>query len=163
MLRIITIVILILGSSLNSCNKARISMSSQNETPDNTDTDKSIDAVSSPATEVVASDSPFPKQWPQCWLSQRLAVKTSFRVAGSHTPMGTPATYTRSDGRQEFKSTSYNPTTTGNCILNWFDDDTGNTDEPWVALFKQKFPNYRAVVTCTASPTPRLHVRRNLS
>ena len=148
MLHITTIAILILSASLSGCNKARITMSSQDEPSKQ---NKSIDA-SSPPEEITTTDSSIPKQWPRCWLSDRLAVKTAFDVAGSRGSTRGSPTYVKSDGRQEFKSTSYNPTTSGNCILNWFDQN--HSQEPWVALFKQKFTRYRGLITCSASPTP---------
>lgn len=151
MLHIITAVVLILGPSLSGCNKTKIAMSSQEDNSPDTRTRKSVDAIS-PPNEIVATGSPSPKQWPRCWLSNRLSAKTAFNIGGSRN--GTPGspTYTSSDGRQKFQSTSYNPTTSGDCILNWFDQDY--SQEPWVALFKQRYPNYRAVITCRAHSTP---------
>ena len=145
------IALLVLAIFFVGCNKRPASLSNQ-ETEDSTD-GRSIDVGEvSPPEEISVTTIPAPKQWPKCWLSYRLSIMTSFRIAGSRGDTWVAPTYTQEDGRQEFRGEAKNPTTSGKCTINWFAQDYSK--EPWVALFKQEFPSYRAVISCAADTTP---------
>ena len=92
---------------------------------------------------------PAPKEWPACWLSSRLSsTEAVVKERDSN--------FTEKAGRQEFRGTSANPITSGDCIFNWFGQD--NPKEPWVELIEQRLANslytYDSIVTCTADSTP---------
>lgn len=147
MLHTTNIALLLLMAVLGSCNKSSIALSSQEGKK------KKLDAKGVTPPEKISVDAlSVPKQWPKCWLSYRLSVMTSFRTAGNRGDKWVAPTYTQEDGRQEFPGQSKNPTTSGNCVLNWFAQDY--SQEPWVGLFKQEFSQYEAVVSCTAKQSP---------
>ena len=148
------ITILALSFFSSSCNKRTASLSSQDPVAAQDEKGNTIDAEGTLPTEegIVAEGIAAPKKWPKCWLSYRLSVLTSFHIAGNRGNTWTDPTYTQEDGRQEFQGNSKNPTASGNCILNWFDQDYSK--EPWVALFKKEFPRYNAVISCSAQSTP---------
>ena len=151
MLRTTYIALLVLATFCGGCNKRSVALSYRDT--EETQDGKGIDAEGvSPPAEITAEGIPAPKQWPKCWLSYRLSIMTSFRTAGSRGDTWVAPTYTQEDGRQEFPGAAKNPTTSGNCVLNWFAQDY--SQEPWVALFKQEFSQYEAVVSCTAASTP---------
>ena len=145
------IALLVLATFGGSCNKQSVSLS--NRDTEETQDGNGIDAeVVSPPEEITVETVSAPTQWPKCWLSYRLSIMTSFHIAGSRGDTWVESKHTPEAGRHEFKGESKNPTTSGKCTLNWFAQDYSK--EPWVALFKQEFPNYRAVISCTATPTP---------
>ncbi len=153
MLRTIYAAILVLATILGGCNKRSVTLSNQDAEKSQDEKSRGIDAEGVTSPEKVSAEAmAAPKRWPQCWLSYRLSVVASFYTAGSRGDSWVDPTYTEGDGRQEFQGKSYNPSVSGNCVLNWFAQDYSK--EPWVALFKQKFPSYAAVVSCTATSTP---------
>ena len=149
----LTAIVSILFALLGSCNEERFVMSAEaEEVQKNTG-----DAISEPTPtptplQVTSEENPAPKQWPQCWLSARLSTMTAFRITGFGGNTRQDPLYESSGGRQEFKSTSYNPTTDGNCVLNWYGQD--NSKEPWVSQLETKAPNMHAALTCIADKTP---------
>jgi len=153
MLRTIYITIAVLAVICTSCSKQSVRLSNQGteEAQDETRGGAEAEGVT-PPVEITATPM-APKHWPQCWLSFRLSVMTAFHIVGNRGDTWVAPTYTQADGRQEFQGESKNPTTRGECVLNWFAQDYSK--EPWVELFKQEFsPRYKAVIGCAASPTP---------
>ena len=152
MLRTTThIAMLVLVAFGSSCNKRTAVFSDRDL--GTTETGRGDDAEGTkPPGEVTVEPIAAPSKWPKCWLSFRLSTATSFHLAGARHDTWVTATYQESDGRQELKGTAKNPAVEGDCVLNWFAQD--HSQEPWVALFKQEFPRYQAVVTCTTPSTP---------
>ena len=153
MLRTIYIAIAVLAVICTSCNKQSVGLSNRDTEEAHDEKRKELGAEGVTPSPKITVTTLGPKHWPQCWLSFRLSVMTAFHIAGHRddAPMVAP-TYTLAEGRQKFQGESKNPTTSGDCVINWFGQD--NPDEPWVELFKQEFPRYAAVISCKASPTP---------
>ena len=74
-----------------------------------------------------------PGGWPRCWLSSRLSAAQAAVVAGEKPTGGWNENFLYPKGqRHEFRGTLKNPNAEGKCTLNWFGDDAGNTNEPWI-------------------------------
>ena len=109
-----------------------------------------------------------PGGWPDCWLSSRLSAVQAALVAGEVDEGNWSGSFKFPEGtRHEYEGEIQNPHTKGTCTLNWFGDDAGNANEPWINKqssdptqqgMQQKYPSgYTAAVTCTAAPTPQCH------
>ena len=132
---------------LGSCANETASLSTSVETSKETQDATAATTKSGTTTAPIETDTiPAPKEWPKCWLSARLSSIEAIVKKRN-------ATYARKEGRQEFRGKSANPITAGDCVLNWFRQDS--PDEPWVVRLQESAgPGYEAVVTCTADPTP---------
>lgn len=152
MLRTIYIAITVLAIFCASCNKQSVRLSDRETEEAQNETRREAEAEGVTPPPKITATTITPKRWPQCWLSFRLSVMTAFHIAGNRGDKWVEPTYKQAEGRQEFRGESKNPTTSGTCVLNWFAQDYSK--EPWVALFKQEFPRYAAVISCAASSTP---------
>lgn len=150
MLRTIYIAITVLAVFCGGCNKQSVGLSNRNTEEAQAENNGQEATGATPPPEITVTTLGS-KRWPQCWLSFRLSVITAFHIAGNRGNEWDGPTYEPDDGRQEFQGESQNPPTSGDCVLNWFAQD--NPDEPWVALFKQEFPRYKAVISCKVSST----------
>lgn len=135
-----------------------------------------------PASPMSPSPSPAPQptptatptNWPKCWLSHRLATAEAFRLQGMQ-PDGTNAapiyqgkesSYGKSQAsayRYEFAGKMVNPSTTGDCVLNWLVAGHTHAQEPWIDYLSnnKSFTNHNdisvnriAAVSCTVASTP---------
>ena len=152
------------------CNEPTMNMSMDDREPppQQADLDAGAANVDEPPPPVVVEEVPGPKKWPQCWLSSRLSAMNAFRISGFGASItGTPI-HNPNEGRLEFRGHSKNPSTYGNCVLNWLrdSDDADNTNEPWINHqssdptkqgIKQRSPGMHAALTCTADATPECH------
>ena len=120
-------------------------------------------------TDAAGNKMTSPGGWPKCWLSSRLSAVQAAIVAGE-TPNGWSGKFLYEKGkRHEFEGEIQNPHAKGKCTLNWFGDDAGNANEPWLNnessdTTKQGMENredyssgYTAALTCTADATPECH------
>ena len=138
-----------------SCNEARVSLSADDQTANALGEGAQITAEepADPPPPVVVEEIPGPKKWPKCWLSSRLSLMNALRISGFGAGDKTDPLYSAEQGRQEFRGHSKNPTTHGDCVLNWFGQD--HSKEPWVLQLQTGHPNMHAALTCTADATPQ--------